>query len=334
MNPDKSTSRFTILDFSRLLAAIFVVGFHISSGSNELLNLGYLAVDYFFVLSGFVLSPQILSVYNLEELSSFIKRRYQRLIPNTLLSLLLVLLITISIWVFGSQNSNVWTNFNLLSVFSYLTFTSVFVSSAIALNYPIWSLSTEFLVNSGFGLANLGFRKPIFRILTVSVIPIAYFVLDHFVETENAPAWIEPILRTASGFAIGFLTRQFFQKKYFETAQIVILIFSIYLIVTEDLILGMQCLSSILIFILCRIDYRLVSSKMISAGAISGELSFIVYLLHVPLLGLFDLAVLKTNFIISPHLYIQVPVKTGAIILMCILIMNIRLMVIGKLVKK
>ena len=334
MNPDKRTSRFTILDFSRLLAAIFVVGFHISSGSNELLNLGYLAVDYFFVLSGFVLSPQILSVYNLEELSSFIKRRYQRLIPNTLLSLVLVLLITVSIWVFGSQNSNVWTNFNLLSVFSYLTFTSVFVSSAIALNYPIWSLSTEFLVNSGFGLANLGFRKPIFRILTVSVIPIAYFVLDNFVETENAPAWIEPILRTASGFAIGFLTRQFFQKKYFETAQIVILIFSIYLIVAEDLILGMQCLSSILIFILCRIDYRLVSPKMISAGAISGELSFIVYLLHVPLLGLFDLAVLKTNFIISPHLYIQFPVKTGVIILMCILIMNIRLMVIGKLVKK
>jgi len=332
--PDKSAHRFTILDYSRLLAAIFVVAFHISSGSNQILNLGYLAVDYFFVLSGFVLSPQILSIHNSKGLSTFIKRRYRRLIPNTLLSLIVVLLITISIWIFGSQNSTVWTNFSLLSVVSYLTFTSVFVTSAIALNYPIWSLSTEFLVNSGFGLANLGLRKPIFRTLSASALPVGYFALNRFVEIENLSVWVEPILRTASGFAIGFLTRQFFQKKYFRIAQIITLIFAIYLFADEDLILGAQCLSSILIFILCRINYRLVSPKVKSSGATSGELSFIVYLLHVPLLGLFDLAALKTSFIISPHLYIQVPMKTGAILLMCLIILEFRRIVSRKLVKK
>jgi peptidoglycan/LPS O-acetylase OafA/YrhL len=331
---DKPTPRFAILDFSRLLAAIFVVTFHISSGRNELLNLGYLAVDFFFVLSGFVLSPQILSVHNSKELCTFVKRRYRRLIPNTFLSLLIILLITIMIWVFGSQNSTVWTNFGLLSVFSYLTFTSVFVTSAIALNYPIWSLSTEFIVSLGFGLANLGFRKPIIRTLAVSALPVAYLALNRFVELEDISAWIEPILRTASGFAIGFLTRQFFQKKYFGIVQIIILSFAIYLIVVKDLILGMQCLSSILIFILCRINYLLVSSKVKSNGATSGELSFIVYLLHVPMLGLFDLVVLKTSFIIPPHLYIQAPMKTVAIVLMCLLILKLRTIVTRKLVRK
>jgi hypothetical protein len=71
-----------------------------------------------------------------------------------------------------------------------------------------------------------------------------------------------------------------------------------------------------------------------SSGATSGELSFIVYLLHAPLLGLFDLAALKTSFIISPHLYIQVPMKTGAILLMCLIILEFRRIVSRKLVKK
>ena len=52
--------RYEILDGLRGVAAIIVVAYHIletySSGSiDQILNHGYLAVDFFFVLSGFVI---------------------------------------------------------------------------------------------------------------------------------------------------------------------------------------------------------------------------------------------------------------------------------------
>ena len=58
--PLSSKPRFEILDGLRGVAAMIVVAFHLfetySPGSNEqILNHGYLAVDFFFVLSGFVI---------------------------------------------------------------------------------------------------------------------------------------------------------------------------------------------------------------------------------------------------------------------------------------
>ena len=58
--PLSSKPRFEILDGLRGVAAMIVVAFHLfetySSGPNDqILNHGYLAVDFFFVLSGFVI---------------------------------------------------------------------------------------------------------------------------------------------------------------------------------------------------------------------------------------------------------------------------------------
>ena len=58
--PLSSKPRFEILDGLRGVAAIIVVAFHLfetysSSPRDQILNHGYLAVDFFFVLSGFVI---------------------------------------------------------------------------------------------------------------------------------------------------------------------------------------------------------------------------------------------------------------------------------------
>lgn len=56
----ESKPRYEILDGLRGVAAIFVVVFHLfetySEGvTHQIVNHGYLAVDFFFVLSGFVI---------------------------------------------------------------------------------------------------------------------------------------------------------------------------------------------------------------------------------------------------------------------------------------
>ena len=81
-----SKPRYEILDGLRGVAALIVVGFHLfetySQGQAfQILNHGYLAVDFFFVLSGFVIGYAYDDRWNRMSLRDFFKRRLIRLHP-------------------------------------------------------------------------------------------------------------------------------------------------------------------------------------------------------------------------------------------------------------
>lgn len=89
-----SKPRFEILDGLRGLAAMIVVAFHLfetySSGPDEqILNHGYLAVDFFFVLSVFVIGYAYEDRWNRMTLKDFFKRRLIRLQPMVILGTLI-----------------------------------------------------------------------------------------------------------------------------------------------------------------------------------------------------------------------------------------------------
>ena len=82
----KSKPRFEALDGLRGIASIIVVIFHlfeIYSGNptNQIVNHGYLAVDFFYVLSGFVIGYAYDDRWNKMSLLDFYKRRLVRLHP-------------------------------------------------------------------------------------------------------------------------------------------------------------------------------------------------------------------------------------------------------------
>ena len=81
-----SKPRYEILDGLRGVAALLVVAFHLfetySSGpAHQIINHGYLAVDFFFVLSGFVIGYAYDDRWNRMTLGTFFKRRLTRLHP-------------------------------------------------------------------------------------------------------------------------------------------------------------------------------------------------------------------------------------------------------------
>ena len=81
-----SKPRYEILDGLRGVAALMVVTFHLfetySSGpAHQIINHGYLAVDFFFVLSGFVIGYAYDDRWNRMTLGTFFKRRLTRLHP-------------------------------------------------------------------------------------------------------------------------------------------------------------------------------------------------------------------------------------------------------------
>lgn len=92
--PD-SKSHYKILDGLRGVAAVMVVGFHIfeafSGGSHikQIMNHGYLAVDFFFVLSGFVIGYAYDDRWKSMRLGDFIKRRLIRLHPMIIMGMII-----------------------------------------------------------------------------------------------------------------------------------------------------------------------------------------------------------------------------------------------------
>lgn len=78
--------RYEILDGLRGVAALMVVAFHLletySKGpSEQIINHGYLAVDFFFVLSGFVIGYAYDDRWGKMSIGTFFKRRLVRLHP-------------------------------------------------------------------------------------------------------------------------------------------------------------------------------------------------------------------------------------------------------------
>ena len=93
----KSKQHFQVLDGLRGIAALVVVIFHfmeiaISDYNNNFIAHGYLAVDFFFCLSGFVIAYAYDSRIKILGLKSFIKLRLMRLYPLVFVGSILGLL--------------------------------------------------------------------------------------------------------------------------------------------------------------------------------------------------------------------------------------------------
>lgn len=146
---------FEILDGLRGIAAITVVCFHLfeafaSSHIDQRINHGYLAVDFFFILSGFVIGYAYDDRWQKITTKDFIKRRIIRLHPMVIMGAIM----------FYTQGCSVWD----VSVISFgtLLFATLLnillipatpateirgVGEMYPLNGPTWSLFFEYIGN-------------------------------------------------------------------------------------------------------------------------------------------------------------------------------------------
>src|SRR6202789_4607240 len=89
----QSKPHYEILDGLRGVAAVVVVAFHIfeahaTSPVNQIINHGYLAVDFFFVLSGFVVGYAYDDRWGKMSVGNFFKRRLVRLQPMVVMGMI------------------------------------------------------------------------------------------------------------------------------------------------------------------------------------------------------------------------------------------------------
>lgn len=148
--------RFVALDGLRGVAAVAVVLYHIgtASGSRWLVPRGYLAVDFFFVLSGFVLAH----AYG-ERLTSggmtaraFLVARYRRLWPIALLGATIGLAVSLSTRDGAALRQS--HGFALATALNLFLLPNIApgIASLYPLNPPHWSLLYELVANFGYGI--------------------------------------------------------------------------------------------------------------------------------------------------------------------------------------
>ncbi|POY38612.1 acyltransferase [Solitalea longa] len=156
-----SKRHFLILDALRGVAAITVVLFHVleyySNGDHvqQLINHGYLAVDFFFMLSGYVMAHAYDDRWNTMSLKDFFKRRIIRLHPMIIVGMIIGAIL----FFFGEspmfpkiEGTSIW---QLLLIFIIgCTLIPVTPSMDIRgwsemhpLNGPAWSLFFEYIAN-------------------------------------------------------------------------------------------------------------------------------------------------------------------------------------------
>lgn len=151
----------------RLFAALWVVLLHSESDLElisiitplkGILDLGYLAVPLFFILSGFILSHTYFASYSLRDHAHFVYRRFARLWPVHLVATLcLIIYIGIIAAVRGHIESN---PFPLEALPSELAMVRSWFSKDLVWNYPAWAIHAEwFAYLFLFPIAFLTFRN-------------------------------------------------------------------------------------------------------------------------------------------------------------------------------
>ena len=199
----------------RGIAALIVAIFHFDIGSvfnNELTKNGWLMVDFFFVLSGFVISLNYLDeIKSFTDIVQFQIKRFFRLYPLHFIMLLIFLAIECSKYY-------VKLKFDLNSTIPAFTFnnfntfiTNIFLihnltDDRLTWNVQSWSISSEFFTYFLFGLIVLfsARKKLIINIFSIAIVLLSfYFLQNHTMEPKYG------FIRCLYSFFLGVLIFNF-----------------------------------------------------------------------------------------------------------------------------
>ena len=240
MNNNKLGTKphYQILDGLRGVAAIIVVFFHLAEPLatghlDNIVNHGYLAVDFFFLLSGFVIGYAYDDRWDKLTIGGFLRRRFERLQP------LVVLGMTLGAVTFYFTDSTIWPLIHTVPAWELIvvwligcTLIPIPLSMDIRgweemhpLNSVGWSLFFEYIANI---LYALGLRKLPNKALAIFVV-LAGAVLLHFAVTNpngdvtggwtlNAEQVQVGITRTIFPFFAGLLLSRVAQPIYIKHA--------------------------------------------------------------------------------------------------------------------
>ncbi|CAN5190013.1 acyltransferase [soil metagenome] len=293
---------YALLDGLRGLAACAVMGMHCGYwlSPQGLFGHAYLAVDFFFLLSGFVIAHSYQGRLESRKLSllQFLRARFVRLYPLIALGAVVAGAYFMARWLSGHRTPSldaivdaVWRGAALAPRLT----ASPIGDQAFPLNGPLWSLFYELVVNVIYGLFYRHMRPRLLAVvvllsgMTLILAVASQGHLDLGVSVETF-AW--GTARVTFGFFGGVLIQQLSSKGLVRLPRvhpmiIVLLLFAVFLAPRAWPLRWAMDLGAVLILFPLILLSSL--STPVSGGAkvlckISGDLSYPIYVLQQPIL--------------------------------------------------
>jgi peptidoglycan/LPS O-acetylase OafA/YrhL len=177
----KSKPHYPILDGLRGVASVIVVIFHLCEANStsrftQVINHGYLAVDFFFLLSGFVIGYAYDDRWSKMSIGDFFKRRLIRLQPMVVIGSVIGALF------FYAQAASIFPLISVTPVWKVIVFMIIGAlmlpvwpsieirgwTESYPLNGPAWSLFFEYIVNILYAIGIRRFPKWLLALLVVA----------------------------------------------------------------------------------------------------------------------------------------------------------------------
>ena len=320
-----SKKHYEILDGLRGVAALLVVFYHIFEGLSfaaggtviTVINHGYLAVDFFFILSGFVIGYAYDDRWGRTmTLGGFFKRRLIRLHP------MIVMGVVLGAVTYLLQGSVQWDGTRMpLSMVMLAMLLALFMIPAVPgapndvrgngemfpLNGPSWSLFFEYIGNILYGLFIHRLSTRVLRLLVVLLgIGLAWFALFDVVGygmigvgwTLDGWNFFGGLLRMLFPFTLGMLLSRNFRpmrvRGAFWICSLVLLVLFCVPYIEGKAGVSLNGLYEVFcIFLVFPFLVRLGASGSLTDGVSTrvckfmGDISFPLYAVHYPIMYLF-----------------------------------------------
>jgi peptidoglycan/LPS O-acetylase OafA/YrhL len=276
------------------MAAVLVVLFHIPKWNPILeigiINNGYLMVELFFVLSGFVIfNAYSQNINSKNDLLRFQFLRLGRLYPVHILFLAVFFLFELSKYFaqlklnIVSPNTQPFHENSMSALVQHLILIQAIgpTGNAQTFNIPAWSISVEFYTYLIFGLSVLFFRnaRPLFFTM-IAMLSLALLVSENTFGARD-------LFKCLAGFYIGCLTADFTKKakivvpNFFSLAGVALIIIFLQQKTTEYFDVAIYFLTSALIISLILSESGTLKKVFnLKLLIFFGEISYFVYMSH------------------------------------------------------
>jgi peptidoglycan/LPS O-acetylase OafA/YrhL len=316
-----SKPHYQILNGLRGVAAIMVIFYHIfeafaTSSMDQKFNHGYLAVDFFFVLSGFVIGYAYDDRWGKMSVSNFFRRRLIRLQPMVIMGAFLGLI------TFLIQGGETWGGTKAPFLMIAIAFVlHIFLVPALPgsgvevrgngemfpLNGPSWSLFFEYIGNILYALFLRRFSTKALKIVVILLgIGLTTFAVGNFSRFGHlGVGWsladnnfIGGLLRLLYAFSAGLLMSRVFKPKRIKGAFLINSLIIVFLLSMPFIGNSNQLWMNGLYDALCTIVvfpilvYVGASGKLNSKSServckFLGDISYPLYMVHYPFMYLF-----------------------------------------------
>lgn len=350
-----SKPHYALLDGMRGVAALIVIWYHIfeafaTSPVTQRVNHGFLAVDFFYILSGFVIGYAYDDRWNKGmDIKGFFRRRLVRLHPMVVLACILGV---ISFLIQGSEKwdgTAVPFSCILLAMLMQMLMLPVWPGSAAEirgggemypLNGPSWSLFFEYIGNIlyAFLLRHLSVRK-LAAFTVISGAGLAVFALSNIAGTGNlGVGWTFAgysfpggMLRMMFSFSAGLLISRVFRPHTVRNAFLLCSTILVVLLVLPYIGDGSRPWLNILYELFCVMAVFPILVWTAASGKISGrisasvckflgDISYPLYIIHYPSIYLLFMAARKYGMTFGDAWPYAIAVFAGNIILAWVLL--------------